>query len=286
MKAPFWLGFLASLAGLAAPVYGQETILQHIQRTGLLRAAVREDAPPFGYRDVNGQWRGLCLDLLALIQTRLRRELPNSFIVPKLLTSTLFNRFDLVAEGDAVLECGANGIRSVPYPIEFSTPIFLTGTRLLIRAEDRFRWNPNGSLKDARIGFLWNTSNAEFIQRRYPQAQFQEFRGITGRKRGLQAVQQNKIDAFASDGILLLGEALLLDLPLGSEFIIVPREPLNCEEYGLILPQGDSQWKNLVNEIIESAEAQALYQKWFAEVGFLLDSTQKTCRPDVVTPAD
>lgn len=286
MKAPFWLGWLASLAALAAPVYGQETILQRIQRTGLLAAAVREDAPPFGYRDVNGQWRGLCFDLLALIQTRLRRELPNSFIVPKLLTSTLFNRFDLVAEGDAVLECGANGIRSVPYPVEFSTPIFLTGTRLLIRAEDRFRWNPAGSLKGARIGFLWNTSNAEFIQRRYPQAQFQEFRGITGRKRGLQAVQQNKIDAFASDGILLLGEALLLDLALGSEFIIVPREPLNCEEYGLILPQGDSQWRNLINEVIESAEARALYQKWFAEVGFLLDSTQKTCRPDVVTPED
>ncbi|MEB3175346.1 MAG: amino acid ABC transporter substrate-binding protein [Cyanobacteriota bacterium] len=284
MKAPFWLGWLASLAALAAPVYGQETILQHIQRTGLLRAAVREDAPPFGYRDVNGQWQGLCFDLLALIQTRLRRELPNSFIVPKLLTSTLFNRFDLVAEGDAVLECGANGIRSVPYPVEFSTPIFLTGTRLFMRAEDRFRWNPNGSLKGARIGFLWNTSNAEFIQRRYPQAQFQEFRGITGRKRGLQAVQQNKIDAFASDGILLLGEALLLDLALGSEFVIVPRGPLNCEEYGLILPQGDSQWRNLINEIIESPEARALYQKWFAEVGFLLDSTQQTCRPDPTGP--
>jgi polar amino acid transport system substrate-binding protein len=267
---------LSALPPWIPPLAASPTVAE-IQRTGILKIAVREDAPPFAFRDGNSQWTGLCFDLIELLRRRLQQELPHSFLLIQLLPSTLFNRFELVDEGEVALECGANGIRPVPYQVTFSTPIFLTGTRFLIRSGDRLRVNPNGSLKDVVIGFLADTSNAEFVQNRYPQARFQEFRGMSGRKRGVQAVQQNKIDAFASDGILLLGEALLLDLALGQDYIIVPRYPLNCEEYGLILPAGDRAWAELVNGVLQTEAAISAYQKWFGEVESLLTTTQKTC---------
>ncbi|NES75929.1 MULTISPECIES: hypothetical protein [Okeania] len=57
------------------------------------------------------------------------------------------------------------------------------------------------------------------------------------------------IDAFASDGILLVGEAFRKGLK-ETQYSIEPNRPLTCISYSMILPANDSEWEKTVNEYI------------------------------------
>jgi polar amino acid transport system substrate-binding protein len=249
-------------------------ILSAIQKSGLFTIAIREDAVPFGFRDgPANQWTGICVDLAEGLRRRISAELGGQIIMVKIYQSSLFNRFSLIDEGIASVECGPNTIRDdLPYQVTFSDPFLITGTQLLIRAEDLGRFEKNQDLAGERIGVLRNTSNQTFLETRYPQADLLEFQGSTARRRGVQSLVQKKIDAFASDGILLFGEALLLNLALGRDYKLYPSLPLDCQKYGLILPKGDPQWQALVNGVVNSPESQAIYQKW---VGLIFPALQQ-----------
>ena len=270
--------FLLFSCGL--PSYSQEeTILEEIEETGLLKVGIREDAVPFGYRDINGDLEGLCLDFIALLREKLKQKLNKQVIAIKLYKSTLFNRFELVSDRIVDLECGPNTIRELPeYQIQFSQPFFLTGTQLLIRSEKVNSLNLNGSLENVNIGVLRNTTNEELMAEKYPLANLVKFEGVTGRYRGIQALRGGKIDAFASDGILLVGEALTQGLRLGQNYRLIPKNPIDCEEYGLILPNNDPEWWSFVNSVIKTSSAQNIYLDWFREIAPQIESIQLFCQ--------
>ena len=97
-----------------------------------------------------------------------------------------------------------------------------------------------------------------------------------GRQRGVQAVKQGTVDAFASDGILLLGEVAQQGLSL-EDYELVPEYPLTCDRYGMILPPADPQWKSLVNSVIESPRSQRILANFFAEIA-LVKAVEDACQ--------
>ncbi len=268
------------LLSFSLSVQAQEaSVLEEIKRTGVLKVAVREDAVPFGYRDVNNNLSGLCLDLINLLRQQIKTELNQNILSIKLFKSTLSNRFELVEKNIVYLECGPNTISNqLEYKIEFSAPWFVTGTQFLIRQQEgEKKIDVNGSGKNLIIGVLRNTTTQELIVSKYPSATIREFQGVTGRRRGIQALQGGRIDAFASDGILLIGEALFQRLSIGRDYLLVPQSPLTCDSYGLILPQNDSQWRNLVNSIIQSPQSKQIFQEWFGELLPTIEATIDFC---------
>ncbi|MDJ0509327.1 MAG: amino acid ABC transporter substrate-binding protein [Crocosphaera sp.] len=271
---------LLMLAFLSFPVQAQEeTVLQRIEKTGLLKVGIREDAVPFGYRDSNQNLEGLCLDFIAVLREKIQEKLNKKVIAVKLYKSTLFNRFELVSDRIVDLECGPNTIREVAdYNIQFSSAFFLTGTHLLIKIENQKLINPNGNLKNINIGVLKNTTNEQLISQKYPLANLVQFQGVTGRYRGIQALQGGKIDAFASDGILLVGEAIVQRLRLGKDYTLVPKNPIDCEKYGLILPDNDPQWLSFIDSVIMSNSEKKLYREWFGDIAPQIDAIQSFCQ--------
>jgi polar amino acid transport system substrate-binding protein len=258
------------------------TVLERMQETGLIRVGIREDAVPFGYRNAENNLSGLCLDFVDLLRRRIKEELPRNFLSVKLFQSTLFNRFDLIEDEVIDLECGPNTIRIDENPaVSFSNPFLVTGIQFLIRKEDQSKFNFRGTLEGIRIGVLRNTSTEDFIVKRYPLAKIQQFQGTAGRVRGIQALQRGAIDAFASDGILLVGEATLLGLALDEDYLIVPNRPLTCEYYGIILPKNNPQWQTIVNETIEAARSQLIIADWFGIVESYIQETTVDC-PNIV----
>jgi polar amino acid transport system substrate-binding protein len=246
------------------PTITSGSILQTIQTTGLFTIAIREDAVPFGFRDgPANQWTGMCVDLAEVIRRRISAALGGQIIMVKVYQSSLFNRFSLIEEGTVSLECGPNTIRDdLSGPVTFSDPFLVTGTQLLIRAEALDQFRANTTFRGQRIGVLKETSNLTFLQKNYPRADLLEFQGSAARQRGVESLVQKKIDAFASDGILLFGEALLLNLPFGQDYVLYPSLPLDCQQYGLLLPQGDRQWQDLINAVINSPASYEIYRKW------------------------
>ena len=257
------------------PVSVQAQVLSEIQQTGVLKVGVRIDAAPFGYLQSNGNLAGYCIDFVELLRQRVKQELNRSVLLIKLYQSSTANRFDLVDGRIADLECGPNTIRDNPdYNIDFSTPFFSAGTQFLRKKQGLF--DLDRVLANVTIGVLQGTTTEELIASRYPMAKLAKFEGAMGRQRGVQAVEQGTVDAFASDGILLLGEVAQQGLSL-EDYELVPKRPLTCDRYGMILPPNDPQWKSLVNSVIESQRSQRILDNFFAEIA-LVQTVEDACQ--------
>ena len=212
--------------GFSSPVKAQDT-LDKVQRTGVLKVAIREDAAPFGYLDRNNRLQGYCLDFFALLQQQLIEELERNTLSIKLFKSTARNRFTLVTENIVDIECGPNTIRAnISDYASFSNSFFVTGTQFLVNKDNQL--NLAGDLNEIKLGVIGNTTTEEFIAKRYPSAILRKFSGVTARNRGVQAVEQGKIDAMISDGILLRAEAQQQELS-SSNYPLIPDIPLTCE---------------------------------------------------------
>lgn len=265
------LCLLSSISSVKA-----EETLAKIQRTGVLSVAIREDAPPFGYLDAQENVQGYCLDFFALLQSQLIQELERNTLSIKLLKSTATNRFGLVADSLVNLECGPNTIRpDPPENTNFSHPFFLTGTQFLVKQDNSL--DPESDLNGAILGVIANTTTAKVVAQRYPLATLQQYKGVTARIRGIQAVAQGKIDAMISDGILLRAEAQQQGLS-AAEYPLVPELPLTCDRYGMIIHSNDPQWQEFVNSVIDSPEAEALSNQWFGSLFSYAQLTQVVCQ--------
>jgi len=240
-------------------------VLEKIEQTGLLKVAVTADAIPFGYRDSNQELRGICLDLIKLIKKELKTQLNRDIITIHLFISDLANRYQIVQDNIVYLECGANSIRVVEdYNVSFSQPFFVTGTQFLVSRNKVPELTKNVALEDLRIGVLRYTTTEEYIKNRFPEAQISLFQGANGSSLGVRAVQNQRLDAFADDGILLIGAATSLGMSLTRDYALLPETPITCERYGLILPKDDPSWSDFINFVIDSNEEKAIIGDWFS----------------------
>lgn len=241
----------------------QESILEEIERTGVLKVAMRRDVPFFGYIDREQQWTGYCTDLMVELQTYLSNQLDTNLKIDLVeLPSSLDNRFSLVQEGTVHLECGPNTIRQNIEGITFSTPFLITGTRFLSlrdRADEI-----NFSLDNVQIGVLEKTTTAEFVETNYPQADLVYFTGIQGQRDAIEAVSEGEIDAFANDSLLTIAEIIEQNLSF-QDYALQPKLPLTCDFYGLILPNDDPQWLETINQFITDPSAQQTHDQWFEQ---------------------
>lgn len=243
------LGILLTTAG-ASPA--QET-LEEIKKTGILKVGIRKDAAPFGYVE-SGEWTGICVEMMESFTEELEQQLNRSIelqtIESTLNESSPNGRYSSVRDGRVHLECGPNTIStSPPQGTQFSTKFFVTGTYFLMRPETRILFNPSGFLEGLDIGVLDNTLTRQFIESRYQLADPIPYTGNQGRQQAVRDAMRGRIDAFASDGILLVAEAERQGL-IYPQYSLLPNEPLTCISYGMILPSHDEQWRDTVNLFI------------------------------------
>lgn len=245
-----------------------ETVLEKVNRTGVLNAGVRTDAVPFGYTDKNNALQGYSVDLIKLIHQQLEKKL-NKSIKLEFTTVTLKDRFNQVKTGNVDLVCEATSITPErEQEIDFSIPYFTTGIQLLVREEDATRFDPTKASEEQlqtvnesniRIGYLSGTTTDDEFRPIYPEAKWQL---ISSRADGVERLTSGTLDIIASDGILLLGE-LWRQNQTFENFRLLPEQPLTFEDYGCILPQNSSEWGNFVNDTITSAENTQLWNQWF-----------------------
>ncbi|NCO75170.1 MAG: amino acid ABC transporter substrate-binding protein [Cyanobacteria bacterium] len=256
-----------------------ESILEEVNRTGLLKVGIRSDAIPFGYRNNNGELQGICFDLVALIREKLSQKIDRNIITVTVVISSLQNRFSIVEDKVVHLECGPNTIRALDDDkVIFSDVFFISGIQFITRQDNASKFlNSDG--KNLTIGLLLFTNTETLIKEKYPQAQFQLFQGIKGTQRALQALRQGRIDGFANDGILLIGESLAQQILIGNnqEYVLIPQPPFTCEKYGLILPNNDPNWENFVNSVLNSQEKKQVINNWFNTINNDSLSNQENC---------
>ncbi len=251
-----------ALLVLLPGIVAAEPVLQKINRTGKFTAGTRTSSIPFAYINDKKEWVGFSVDLINEIHRRLERNFGKK-IKLELKEVTPENRIQMVADGTVDIECGSTTYtRSRDETVDFSINFFFSSAQLLIKADGPIKGPQD--IQGKRIGVARGTTTEKLIRTKLPQTNVVL---VQDHSEGFEALQEGKIDAYASDGILLAG--LAIETGKKETFKIVGA--FSFEPYSCILPENDSKWRDLVNhtfmEMIENGTYFELYDKWFGKNG-------------------
>ena len=261
-KAASLLLALAMVLVAAAPALA-ETVLEKISRTGMLTAGTRTASIPFAYIDDKNQWIGFSVDFLEAVRARLEKKLNKPIKLDK-KEVTPATRIALVANRTIDVECGSTTYtRGRDETVDFSINFFFTGSQLLVKKGSWIK--ALADVAGKRVGATQGTTNEKALRASQPKADLVTFQDHAA---GFLALEQGKIVAYVTDGILLAGLAAKAKNPRDYEVVgdFFSKDPYSC-----IVPENDSKWRDFVNhtlmEMIDDGRYFDLYEKWFGEKG-------------------
>ncbi len=264
--------------GIAGPAWAQDGAplagtLKAVSDRGTLLVGVRDDAPPFAFRNPGGQPIGFTVDICRRIAADVAAALSRDLLdadapawqagiriayVPVAAEA----RLAMVASGAVDLECGSTTATAArARTAAFSPVFFLAGTRLLA---------PVGGVADLAglagktVVVGAGTTNAEVMRllaaRNAPAFTVVEEPTLDAAYARLAA---GRADAFASDDILLAG--LAATRSDGGRFRIVG-EFLSYEPYAVMLRRDDPAFLDLVRASFARMAGEgmlaAAYNRW------------------------
>lgn len=265
--APVIFGLI--LSAIMPGVASGETVMEKVARTGVLTAGTSRDALPFAYSDSQGKLTGYSVDMLGLIQQQLEKETGKK-IKLKLVAVTPSERIPKIINRQVDIVCDASSFTwERDKKVDFSISYGVTGTQILIKKNSNLG-SPE-SLINKRVGVLSGTTNEQVIKQIQPQAKLVYLRT---RPEGFAALEQGKVDAFASDSILL--EGWLQTAKNQDSFAIVPPRPYSREGIACMVPENNSKFLNSVNYSLvkfmqgfvnNNPKYVAIFDHWFGYQG-------------------
>jgi ABC-type amino acid transport substrate-binding protein len=259
--AAVWLAGVLLLA-TAAPALA-ETVLEKINRTGVLTAGTRGSTIPFAFINEKNEWIGFSIDLLEAIRTRLEKKLGKRIKLDKkeIIPTT---RMQLVTSRALDIECGSTTYtRGRDEAVDFSISFFFTGAQLLVKKGSGI--NGLADVAGKRVGATKGTTGEQALRALQPKVDVVSFQDLPA---ALLALEQGKIVAWAQDGILLAGLVAKARNPQDYEVVgsFFTKDPYSC-----MVPENDSKWRDFVNhtfmELIDNGKYFELYDKWFGVRG-------------------
>jgi glutamate/aspartate transport system substrate-binding protein len=239
--------------------------LKKIKESGVVRIGYRASSAPFSYLDEQGRPVGYSLDLCMALVQDIVDELGGIELRTELRPVTPQNRFALVVAGDIDIECGSttnNAERR--QQVAFSPAIFITGTKLLARRDGPVRSVLD--LKARPVAVTRDTTNAaamRVLSQRHALAL--ALVESADHHESLALLASGKVDAFASDEVLLYG----LIAESRSKHWRVVGDFLSYESYGLVFRRGDPAFAAVVERgfrrLAASREIVWIYDKWFLQ---------------------
>jgi len=259
------LALLLAAAAHAEPLDGR---LKKIADTRTINVAYRTDATPFSFVDDKKQTVGFSIDLCKRVINSIERQLNVPSLKVNWVPVTVQTRFDAVIKGKADMECGSSTVTlSRLKNVDFSSYIFVETTGLLTLADSGLR-----SLSDMsgrKIAVIGGTTNERAVNDQVKSRQLNvtvvQFKSSD---EALAALEGGKVDAFASDKLLLVGAATRAKDP--KKLAILPDE-LSFEPYGITLPRNEAALRLAVNtglsQLYGSGEIGEIFGRWFGGFG-------------------
>jgi glutamate/aspartate transport system substrate-binding protein len=257
---------LIAVLALALPALAtaQDTALDKIRSSKTVTMAYRTNALPFSFKDANGQPAGYTVELCKRVATSMEAHLKIQGLKIRWVEATSQNRFELVEKREVHMECGATTATLKRMArVDFSSYVFVDSTGVLVSVASGVRSVPD--LAGKRVAVIAGSTNVEAVARAQRlggfKAQVTEF---ASRELALEALEAGKVDAFASDKILL--EGIAGKVKDAKKYGLLP-EDLSIEPYAIMLPRGDSALRLEVNRALSrvfgSREIQAIFERTF-----------------------
>lgn len=256
------------VSGLAAGAAASSPALDRIKSTGTVTFAYRAGAAPFSFKGRNGSPQGYSVELCEKVAAAIAKSLAigNPRIEWKPVDAA--NRIDTVANGQADVECGTSTITlSRRERVDFSVPIFVDGGSVLVRTKDHYV--RLGDLAGKRIGMIPGTTTESALTRALKVVDVKaDLVPVKSGAEGVAALQSGKVDAYASDRIVLAG---LKMADARGDALDLMNQDFSYEPYGLIVRRDDPDFRLAVDRALvglyKSGEIDAVFVKWLAPLG-------------------
>jgi glutamate/aspartate transport system substrate-binding protein len=245
----------------AADLYGT---LKKVKDSGQIVIGHREASVPFAYIGPDGKPIGYSMDLCYKIVDKIKAELKMPDLKVKLVPVTPQTRIPLLANGTTDMECGSttnNLTRS--QQIDYLAITFITGTKMAVKKGSGIKEIED--LKGKSIGLALGTTNEKAIKQVAEQMKLDiKYHMVKDHPQGWLALETGRVDAYATDDVLLYG--LISKSKDPSKYEVVGRF-LSYDPYGIMVRRDDSAMRLLGNtvlaDLMRSGEMMKIYDKWF-----------------------
>ena len=240
------------------------TVSDRLKAGGSIVIAHRESSVPFSYLDNDKNPVGYAVDLCTKIATAVGKKMGAKNIPLQYIMVTPSNRIAAIEEGRADMECGSttNNVER-RQKVAFTVPHFITGARLLVRAN-----TPYTSLEELNGKKVVSTKGTTPLKA-VESANRERLMGLTvlqaaDHGKAIEMVEKGEAEAFVMDDVLLYGLAANRPDP---KALKVVGKFLTTEPLAIMLSKNDSEFKRLVDEemkrLVNSREIYTIYDKWF-----------------------
>tara|TARA_R110000787_G_scaffold16622_24_gene50753 strand:+ start:14271 stop:15140 length:870 start_codon:yes stop_codon:yes gene_type:complete len=257
-------GFMATLPASAADLTGT---LAKINESGEIVIGHRESSVPFAYLDENQKPVGYSMDLCHKIVDAVSEELGKKLTI-KYVAVNPKTRIALMANGTIDLECGSTtNTLTRQQQVEYLPVTFVTGTKIMVR-----KGSGISSVKDLNgkaVALAQGTTNERAVKAAGEKLGI-EFKVLPVRDHaeGMLSLETDRVDAYATDHILLFG--LIAKSKTPEKFEVVG-DFLSFDPYALMVRRDDSAFeligKKTLAGLFRSGEIDAIYDKWFSPLG-------------------
>ena len=247
---------------------GSEGTLEKISRTGVFVIGYRTDSSPLSYENADGQPAGYSVDLCRRIAAGVKANLGSKEIETKFVPIKSEERISAVVNGKIDIECGSTTVTlSRQEQVDFTLPTFVTGGSVLSLAENGIKGMSD--LSGKKVGVVKGTTTMEQL-RSYLQENLidAEVVIVGNRDEGMNQLTSGKIDAFASDQIVLIGQ--IIEAPFPKRYSLV-NETFSYEPYALVVRRNDADFRLVANKAIaqlyRSKKHIQIFDRWIGRIG-------------------
>jgi glutamate/aspartate transport system substrate-binding protein len=254
------------LLAVPHPAAAQEETLAKIKRTATMTIGFRESSPPFSYVVANDpKPQGYSIDLCLRVVESVKKDLALPQLDVKWVKLTPENRIASVANGTVDIECGSTTkTLGRMAQVDFTVLTYLDGGSLLTLSAANI--NKLTDLSGKRVAVIPGTTTEGAVRDMIKKLGLQNVTllGVKDHSEGLAALDDARIDAYASDRTLLAGLAVSSRNPAKLYLI---DDFISYEPYALMVRRGDPNFHLAVDRALirlyRSAEVVPIYEKWF-----------------------
>jgi len=255
---------LISLLAAPALAAADDTLLK-IRRASTIAIGYSEAARPFSFLGPDGKPAGYSIDLCREIAAGIQRDLNLPKLEIKWVKLDPDARISAVVKGQVDIECGSTTrTLSRETLVDFTNLTFVDGASLLVTAASGIK-RP-AQLGGKRIAVVRGTTTERVLADTLKRLSITDatFFAVKDHPEGLAALESGKIDAYASDRVILSG---LLAGATDPATLFLLDDYLSYEPYAFVVRRNNSSFRLAVNRVLtrlyRSAAVVPIYEKWF-----------------------
>ena len=238
--------------------------LEKIVASKTFAIAYREESVPFSFIDSSGKPKGYAIDICLKIAEEIETQFKLDKLDIKYVPITPQTRIPVIANGTANAECSSTTITTGRMKqVEFLTPNFITGTKLLVRKGSGI--NKIEDLEGKTLIALAGTTNEkaalEEIAKRKLKVNMVK---VKDHPQALLNLEQGRADAYTSNDVVLYGIRTMAKNPSDYE-VVGPF--YSYDPFSIMIPKNDTDFRALglkvMSDLYRSGEIFTIYKKWF-----------------------